>query len=122
MTSLPYFAPLFLLFEVWQLIMSERYLGIKQIARGADPRSLGLGEVKAFVWTSCIVTYTVWAMLLVGIPFTRAHGLGLLAITTIGYLLRRGVPLRWVLIVLTFEGAIRIGLLVALCGRLWLRR
>ena len=35
-------APLFFTFELWQLVVSERYLGIKQIARGADPRALGL--------------------------------------------------------------------------------
>src|ERR1700722_13731071 len=31
--SLALLAPLFLLFEIWQLVMSERYVGIKQIAR-----------------------------------------------------------------------------------------
>ena len=37
----PLLAPLFLVFEVWQLVMSERYLGIKQIARGGNPREMG---------------------------------------------------------------------------------
>jgi hypothetical protein len=39
--------PLFLVFEVWQLVLSERYLGVKQIARGVDPRTLGLSEMTA---------------------------------------------------------------------------
>ena len=33
-------APLFLVFEVWQLVISERYMGVKQIRVNADPRTL----------------------------------------------------------------------------------
>jgi len=33
-------APLFLVFEFWQLVISERYMGIKQIRVNADPREL----------------------------------------------------------------------------------
>jgi len=54
------FAPLFLAFEVWQLVLSERYLGIKQIARGADPRSLGLHEITAFFWSVLLFGYWIW--------------------------------------------------------------
>ena len=35
-------SPLFLVFEIWQLVMSERYVGIKQIARGSNPREIGM--------------------------------------------------------------------------------
>ena len=35
MLALLLFAPLFLAFEVGQLVLCERYLGVKQIARGA---------------------------------------------------------------------------------------
>ena len=45
MATLLLLAPLFLIFEIGQLVLCERYVGIKQIARGADPRALGLGEV-----------------------------------------------------------------------------
>jgi hypothetical protein len=54
-TTLILLAPLFLVFEVVQLVLSERYLGIKQIARNADPRSLGLGELTAFFWSTAIL-------------------------------------------------------------------
>ena len=75
------FAPLFLIFEIWQLVLSERYLGIKQIARGADPRSLGLGEVTAFFWSTAIITYWTWMLLLLFVPGGRVHGLSLLAVS-----------------------------------------
>lgn len=114
-------APLFLLFEVWQLVLSERYLGIKQIARGADPRSLGLGEITAFFWSTALLAYWLWMLLLLTVRFGRAQALGLIAITAIGYMFRRGAPLKWVLVVLTFEGAIRVGLLISLCAMAWRR-
>ncbi|MSU49160.1 MAG: hypothetical protein EXS37_08775 [Opitutus sp.] len=115
------FAPFFLVFEVWQLVLSERYLGIKQIARGADPRSLGLSELTAFFWSMSLVAYWLWMLLLLAVPFGRAHGLGLLIVTMIGFSLRRGNRLKWVLVILTFEGAIRVGLLFSLCGMAWRR-
>lgn len=121
MLTLLLFAPLFLVFEVWQLVLCERYLGIKQIARGADPRSLGLSEITAFVWTVLLVAYWFWMMLLLAIPFGRVHGISLLTISMIGFSLRRGTGLKWVLVILTFEGAIRVGLLFSLCATAWRR-
>jgi hypothetical protein len=114
-------APLFLLFEVWQLVISERYLGIKQIARGADPRTLGLGEPAAFVWSMGIVLYALWMLLLLGAPLGRGHALGLMFVSAIGFALRRGAPLKWILVILTFEGAVRVGLLISMCAIAWRR-
>lgn len=119
MLTLILFAPLFLLFEIWQLVLSERYLGIKQIARGADPRSLGLGEVTAFFWSITIFLYWIWMICLLVPAFGRVHGLSLLMVTMIGFSLRRGSGLKWVLVILTFEGAIRIGLLLSLSVMVW---
>jgi hypothetical protein len=53
-------APLFVIFELWQLVLSERYLGMKQIARGADPRTLGLSEITAFFWSTLLIVYWFW--------------------------------------------------------------
>jgi len=114
-------APAFLVFEVWQLVLSERYLGIKQIARGADPRSLGLGELTAFFWSMAIVGSWGWALSLLFVPFARAYAVGLLVVSSLGFSLRRGSPLKWVLVILTFEGAVRVGLLLALCAVAWQR-
>ena len=121
MLALLLLAPLFLVFEFWQLVLSERYLGIKQIARGADPRNLGLGEVTAFFWSVLLIGYWIWMLLLLAIPFGRVHGLGLLVVSTLGYSLRRGAALKWILVILTFEGAIRLGLLFSLCAMAWRR-
>ena len=37
----------------------------------------------------------------------------------IGFSLRRGARFKWILVILTFEGAIRVGLLLTLCALLW---
>jgi hypothetical protein len=114
-------APLFLIFEVWQLVLSERYLGIKQIARGADPRQLGLRESTAFFWTVLLIAYWVWMLTLLLFSFSRAHGAGLILVSMIGFSLRRGARFKWVLVILTFEGAIRVGLLLSLFATAWRR-
>ena len=119
MSTLLLLAPLFFVFEVWQLVLSERYLGIKQIARGADPRALGLGEGTAFCWTVAIVAYWLWMLALLALPLGRMHGLALLVVSVIGFTLRRGAPFKWVLVILTFEGAVRVGMLLSLCGLVW---
>lgn len=122
MDSLPSLAPLFLVFEVWQLVIGERYLGIKQIARGADPRSLGLGEATACFWSLTILAYWLWMLLLLFSHLGRVHGIGLFVVSMLGYAVRRGAPLKWLLVVLTLEGAIRVGLLFSLCATIWWRR
>ena len=121
MTTLLLLAPIFLVFEVVQLVLSERYLGIKQIARGADPRALGLGEVIAFFWSMTILGYWTWMLVLLALPLGRAFGLGLLFISLLGFSLRRGSSLKWMLVILTFEGAVRIGVLISLFGTVWTR-
>jgi hypothetical protein len=112
-------APLFLAFEVWQLVLSERYLGVKQIARGADPRNLGLREVTAFFWSVLLIAYWCWMLLLLMVSLARVHAAGLLVISMIGFSLRRGARFKWLLVILTLEGAIRVGLLLSLCGLAW---
>ena len=121
MATLLLLAPIFLVFEIWQLVLSERYLGIKQIARGADPRSLGLSEVTAFFWSLAILLYWTWMALLLLLPLSRVYGLGLLLVSMTGFSVRRGTSLKWILVILTFEGAVRLGLLLSLCALVWFR-
>lgn len=116
---MPLLAPLFLAFELWQLVICERYLGVKQIARGADPRALGLGERTAFGWSMALLLYWLWMALLLFQPSSRIHGLSLIAVSTIGFVLRRSSGFRWTLVILTFEGAIRVGLLLSLGVITW---
>ena len=121
MLSLLAAAPFFLLFEIWQLVLSERYLGMKQIARGADPRTLGLSETTAFFWSTLIIGYWLWMLLLLFAPYGRTHAGGLLLVWMLGFSLRRGARFKWILVILTFEGAVRIGLLLSLCAIAWRR-
>ena len=119
MPVLIFFLPLFLVFEIWQLVLSERYLGVKQIARGADPRTLGLAETTALVWSAVLFVYWLWMLLLLAVPELRTLGSALLLVSMIGFSQRRGVRLKWVLVILTFEGALRITLLFALGAMAW---
>ncbi len=111
--------PLFFAFEIWQLVLCERYLGIRQLATGRDPRSLPMGERRAFAWTLALFLYWIWIGLLLGSSVGRLQALALFLISLVGFVLRRNSPRNWVLVILTFEGALRIGMLVSLAGVLW---
>lgn len=101
--------------------MSERYVGIKQIARGADPREMGPSEPVAFLWSSCIILYAIWMAGLLATPQVRIFGLVLIATTALGYTIRRNCGLKWILVVLTFEGAVRVAALAPLSELAWIR-
>ena len=112
-------APLFFAFELWQLYVGERYLGIKQIRVNADPRELPMPAWMAALWAGGLLTYFLWMVTLLLFPASRAQGAVLLVITFLGYLLRSTTTLKWTLVILTFEGAIRIGMLLSLLGVVW---
>jgi hypothetical protein len=121
MTALLFLAPLFFVFELWQLVVSERYVGIKQIARAADPRELGLGELTAFCWSGTLFAYWLWTLALLALPLARIHAFCLLGVFALGFALRRNCKLQWLLVVLTLEGAVRLGFLVSLSVLAWRR-
>lgn len=121
MNPLALLAPLFLAFEIWQLVISERYLGIKQIKVNADPRALPMSFFRAACWAGGLMAYGIWMFSLLLHPVGRAQGLVLIVITGIGYALRSSCGLKWALVVLTFEGSIRIGMLVSLFATTWRR-
>ena len=112
-------APLFFAFELGQLYAGERYLGIKQIRVNADPRELPMPGWLPPLWAGGLVAYGLWMISLLLHPVSRAQGAVLLAITFVGYLLRSATSLKWTLVILTFEGAIRIGMLLSLLGLVW---
>jgi hypothetical protein len=114
-------APVFLVFELWQLVMGERYLGIKQIRVNADPRELPMSGRVAAVWSLSLLLYLPWMFTLLLHPVGRAQGIVLLIVTGLGYGLRSTCGLKWVLVILTFEGSIRVGMLVSLLGMSWRR-
>ncbi len=114
-------APLFLVFEVWQLVISERYLGVKRIAAGTDPRDSGPSEPIAALWSGLIFLYGVWMLMMLMPRLGRAQAVCMLVVSLLGYALRRNSSLKYVLVILTLEGAIRIGMIVSLLGMAWRR-
>ena len=122
MAPLAVLAPVWICFEILQLISAERYLGIKQIQGGEDPRSAGPSELISFVWSFLIFCYAAWMIGMLCFHLGSPQVIALTAVSVIGYLIRRSCGLKWVLVVLTFEGAIRIGMLVSLCALLWRER
>ena len=121
MSPLLLLTPFWILFEFWQLVVSERYLGIKQIEQGTDPRTLDLSERRAAFWSIGLLLEGAWMLALLFERFGRAQALCMLIVTALGYTLRRNCGLKWVLVILTFEGAIRLGMLLSLCGMFWHR-
>lgn len=119
MTPLLLLAPLWMLFELWQLIVAERYLGIKQIETNRDPRKLPLGTWKAAFWTSGILCEWLWMTAVALDKPARVPALCMMLVTATGYLFRRVTGIKWTLVILTFEGALRMGMLLSMCGILW---
>lgn len=119
MNPLALLAPLFFAFELWQLFVGERYLGIQRIRAHADPRELPLSAGRAAFWAGGLLVYFAWMTTLLLHPLGRAQGFSLLGTTAIGYGLRAAAPLKWTLVILTFEGAIRIGMLLSLSVTTW---
>lgn len=118
---LPLLAPLFLLLECWQLVMCERYVGIKQIARGGNPREMGPSEAVSLLWSLGLLSYAAWAVALLAVPGARVFALCIIAATAVGYPVRRNCSLKWILVALTCECGVRIGFLSALSFMAWSR-
>ncbi len=119
MNPLALLAPLFLVFEVWQLVLGEGYLGVRHIRANADPRELPLPRRTAMIWSLGLICYYVWMATLLLHPVGRAQGFVLLAVSGLAYAIRASTSLKWTLVTLTFEGAIRIGMLLSLLGSTW---
>ena len=119
MDLLLYLSPLWVIFEAWQLVISERYLGIKQIEQGVDPRTRGPRESVAFFWSTGIFLYWGWMILMLIPSSGRIQIACMLFVSLIGYSLRRNSGLKWILVILTLEGAIRIGMIISILGDAW---
>lgn len=111
--------PFFLAFELWQLVVAERYLGIKQIESGVDPRRLPLSSGRASLWTLGIVAGWLWSFCLLFDHLSRDPGAAMLLTSVGGLVLRRVLSLKWILVSLTLEGAVRIGMMAYLALHLY---
>ncbi len=114
-----FLAPVFVVYEIAQLVYAERLLGVKRLQAGVDPRGLGPPEPVALLWVVLICAQNAWLLWLLGEGPTRLHAACLLLVSLCGFALRGSCALRWVLVVLTIEGALRLGLMVSLFGAAW---
>jgi hypothetical protein len=114
-----FIAPFFFAFEIAQLVAAEKLLGLRQIEAGVDPRSTGPGELTAALWTGAMLAEGAWLLWLLAGEGTRVYALCLLLVTLLGFTLRSNCTLRWVLVILTIEGALRMGLMVSMLGSAW---
>jgi hypothetical protein len=121
MSPLVFLTPFWLIAEIMQLVVCERFLGVKQIEAGADPRQNGPRESIAFAWSTSLIIYWLWMLAMLLQPVGRGQVAAMIGITLAGYAIRRSCGLKWVLVVLTFEGAIRIGMLLSLAALIWRR-
>lgn len=108
-----------MLFELWQLVIGERYLGVRQIRANADPRDLPMPRWISVAWAGGLVAYYLWMLTLLLHPVGRAQGVVLLGVSAGAYALRSATGLKWTLVILTFEGAVRIGMLLSLAVVTW---
>lgn len=114
-----FLAPLFLVFEISQLVYAERFLGVKQIQTGVDPRQLGPSESVSALWVLGILAEAAWLLWLLSESVTRIHAACLLLVSLCGFALRSNCAVKWVLVILTIEGALRMGLMVSMFGSAW---
>jgi hypothetical protein len=83
---------------------------------------MGPDEVISCLWTSSILLYSFWMVALLATPDVRGYGILLLAVTAVGYSIRRNCGLKWILVTLTFEGAFRVSILSFLSVAAWSHR
>lgn len=106
--------------EIWQLVQAEKLLG-RRTGPDAAATFSGPDEPRARRWSLALLAYWLWMVGLLFLPAARLHALGLLLVTMLGFSLRRGAERLWTLRLLTFEGAIRVGLLLSLGALAWRR-
>jgi hypothetical protein len=119
MSPLVFLTPVWFVFEIFNLLACERFLGVKQIEANTDPRQLGPRESLAFIWTAGIFLFWLWLVAMLFQSTGRAEVVAMIVITAVGFSIRRSCRLKWVLVALTFEGALRIGMLLSLAAQIW---
>lgn len=105
--------PLMIVFELLQLYFAERYIGIAQIRAGRHPLDFPPSNANqiAFAWLAGIAVLWIYMILLLTSDYTRLQGAIMLAISLFGTLSRRSLGFKWALVILTVEGAVRVGLM-----------
>jgi hypothetical protein len=103
-------------FDFAQLLVAERLIGVRQIRKGRHPAdeapALGVGWL--LLWLSGILYSATIMVLLLTHARLAFHGIALLVISALGFAIRRNAGLKWGLVVMTVEGALRMGLVANL--------
>lgn len=119
MHALATLAFFFLLFEIVQIVVLERYIGIRSIRGELDPREMPFPAWAGVLWLVLTKVYLLWTIVLLFEPPLRLAATLILAATGLGLILRRLGGMPWALVVFTFETAVRFGMLLAIV-RWWL--
>jgi hypothetical protein len=114
-----FLSPVLIVLEMVQLVVAERLLGVKVIQRGEDPRRRPPPGGVAALWSAGILINAAWMLGMVTTGFGTGRVACMLAASILGYGLRAYLPFRWTLVILTFEGAIRMGMHASLLMLAW---
>lgn len=117
--SLVLLSPVLIVLEMVQLVVAERLLGVKVIRRGEDPRRTPPPSGVAAIWSIGILVNAAWMLAMAATGFGTGRVACMIAASIVGYALRAYLPFRWTLVILTFEGAIRIGMHASLLMLAW---
>lgn len=99
--------------EIANLVICERYIGVKVFRAGLDPRvQPGPSRLVAIVWFLCLTLIVVYPLYLLFVPQARVFAYAMILFTVAGYVLRKRTGLRGALVVLTLEGALRIAAII----------
>ena len=116
-----YFAPVVLIAELTQLVVAERHIGVTAIRAERDPRrEPAPSAAVGWLWFAVAALGISYPGFLVFFGETRLQALTMMLFTVGGFEARRRGGLRWALVALTIEGAVRIGLICQMLGLWWM--
>lgn len=99
--------------ELLHLVVAERRIGVRQLRAQTDPREERPPPARVgWLWLALIALTQAYPLILLTEGETRLFGLVMLLLGVIGFDLRRRGGLRWALVVLTLEGALRMGVMI----------
>lgn len=109
-------APVVMVLDLLQLVAAERYIGIRQMKAGEHPLrdAQPMPAPLTGLWLGAILFTWIYMFLLLTTAVTGFQGLFMLGVSFVAAHARHLMGLKWSLVILTIEGAVRIGLLANL--------
>ncbi|GHC02533.1 hypothetical protein [Cerasicoccus arenae] len=108
-----YLVPFIMLIDIAQLLVAERFIGMKQIRSGQHPLESDRRPPNwaIAIWITGLCILWLYMILLVFDPRGALQGGLMFFVSLSGFALRRMAGLKWALVLMTIETAIRLGLL-----------